>query len=68
MVWGGAANSKLTQTQAAIDAIENGQIFGKGIGESWVNTIFLMPIQILFLQQLRRKWFNSNYITCNFYI
>ena len=33
---GGAANSKLTQTQAAIDAIENGQIFGKGIGESWV--------------------------------
>ncbi len=37
-IWfgGGAANSKLTQTQAAIDAIENGQIFGKGIGESWV--------------------------------
>ena len=35
-VGGGAANSKLTQTQAAIDAIENGQIFGKGIGESWV--------------------------------
>ena len=37
-VWfgGGAVNSKLTQTQAAIDAIENGQIFGKGIGESWV--------------------------------
>ena len=33
---GGTANSKLTQTQAAIDAIENGQIFGKGIGESWV--------------------------------
>ena len=32
----GAVNSKLTQTQAAIDAIENGQIFGKGIGESWV--------------------------------
>lgn len=37
-IWfgGGAVNSKLTQTQAAIDAIENGQIFGKGIGESWV--------------------------------
>ncbi len=37
-IWfgGGAINSKLTQTQAAIDAIENGQIFGKGIGESWV--------------------------------
>ena len=37
-IWfgGGTANSKLTQTQAAIDAIENGQIFGKGIGESWV--------------------------------
>ena len=37
-IWfgGGASNSKLTQTQAAIDAIENGQIFGKGIGESWV--------------------------------
>ena len=33
---GGAVNSKLTQTQADIDAIENGQIFGKGIGESWV--------------------------------
>ena len=32
----GAINSKLTQTQAAIDAIENGQLFGKGIGESWV--------------------------------
>ena len=32
----GVVNSKLTQTQAAIDAIENGQIFGKGIGESWV--------------------------------
>ena len=37
-IWfgGGSVNSKLTQTQAAIDAIENGQIFGKGIGESWV--------------------------------
>ena len=37
-IWfgGGAVNSKLTQTQAAIDAIENGQIFGRGIGESWV--------------------------------
>ena len=37
-IWfgGGGVNSKLTQTQAAIDAIENGQIFGKGIGESWV--------------------------------
>ncbi len=37
-VWfgSGAINSKLTQTQAAIDAIENGQLFGKGIGESWV--------------------------------
>ena len=37
-IWfgGSTANSKLTQTQAAIDAIENGQIFGKGIGESWV--------------------------------
>lgn len=32
----GAIDSKLTQTQAAIDAIENGQLFGKGIGESWV--------------------------------
>jgi len=32
----GTINSKLTQTQAAIDAIENGQLFGKGIGESWV--------------------------------
>ena len=37
-IWfgGGSVNTKLTQTQAAIDAIENGQIFGKGIGESWV--------------------------------
>ena len=37
-IWfgGGSINTKLTQTQAAIDAIENGQIFGKGIGESWV--------------------------------
>jgi len=32
----GKVDSKLTQTQAAIDAIENGKIFGKGIGESWV--------------------------------
>ena len=37
-IWfgGGSINPKLTQTKAAIDAIENGQIFGKGIGESWV--------------------------------
>ena len=55
MVWGGAANSKLTQTQAAIDAIENGQILERALVKVGLNTIFLMPIQILFLQQSLKK-------------